>query len=95
LNGASLNSLGSHNSPADDPKTQPSAKLCTFTLAMACFRSAHCRVGAAHFLAADQKIQRGMELEPALDALWDAAERNDATAIKAFMSQYVQGYQPA
>jgi FlaA1/EpsC-like NDP-sugar epimerase len=36
-----------------------------------------------------------VELEPALSALWDAAERNDATAIKAFMSQYVQGYQPA
>jgi FlaA1/EpsC-like NDP-sugar epimerase len=35
------------------------------------------------------------DLEPELDILHAAAERNDATAIKAFMSKHVQGYQPA
>jgi FlaA1/EpsC-like NDP-sugar epimerase len=35
------------------------------------------------------------DLEPELDILYAAAERNDATAIKAFMSKHVQGYQPA
>jgi FlaA1/EpsC-like NDP-sugar epimerase len=35
------------------------------------------------------------DLEPELRILYAAAERNDATAIKAFMSKHVQGYQPA
>lgn len=35
------------------------------------------------------------ELEPELSVLSDAAERNDANAIKAFMLKHVQGYQPA
>lgn len=35
------------------------------------------------------------ELESELAVLADAAERNDAAAIKAFMCKHVQGYQPA
>lgn len=35
------------------------------------------------------------ELESELAVLADAAERNDAVAIKAFMCKHVQGYQPA
>jgi FlaA1/EpsC-like NDP-sugar epimerase len=35
------------------------------------------------------------QLQPELDGLYAAAERNDSMAIKAFMLKHVQGYQPA
>jgi FlaA1/EpsC-like NDP-sugar epimerase len=50
----------------------------------------HTRIMKAHepFLPWEQ-------LQPELDALYLAAERNNAKAIKAFMLKHVQGYQPA
>nr|WP_315463769.1 nucleoside-diphosphate sugar epimerase/dehydratase [uncultured Rhodoferax sp.] len=50
----------------------------------------HPRIMKAHepFLTWEQ-------LQPELDGLYAAAERNDSVAIKAFMLKHVQGYQPA
>ncbi|WP_294765077.1 nucleoside-diphosphate sugar epimerase/dehydratase [uncultured Rhodoferax sp.] len=52
--------------------------------------TAHPRIMKAH-----EPMLPWAQLQPELAQLWDAAQANDAQAIKAFMGRHVQGYQAA